>query len=297
MRIALFGAGQAGRMAAAWLPARTQLLCFIDNAPEKQGTALDGVPVLSLEGALALAPDAILLTILNRESAAQVRDELSRRFSGIVWDVRELQQLLDLRLAALRLLTRQLTQRNVPGAIAELGVYQGEFAAEMNRLLPDRPLYLFDTFSGFDPRDLSVERQVAAQGKNAGPHAEDFSDTSVERVRQRLPYPHRAVFCPGYFPDSLALLPQGLPSFALVSLDLDLYAPTYAALKRFVPRLSPGGAALIHDYDSQQFPGVRLAVDRFCREEGRFLIPLMDLHGTVLLPAPQSPGREDRPGA
>ena len=33
---------------------------------------------------------------------------------------------------------------------SELGVYRGRFARCINRLLPDRKLYLFDSFQGFD---------------------------------------------------------------------------------------------------------------------------------------------------
>ncbi|MBR4209498.1 MAG: hypothetical protein IKQ96_04675, partial [Lachnospiraceae bacterium] len=56
------------------------------------------------------------------------------------------------RIKTLELIARRLA--NVPGAVAELGVYRGQFASCMNRLFPERTLYLFDTFEGFDPEEL-----------------------------------------------------------------------------------------------------------------------------------------------
>lgn len=49
-RIAIFSAGMQGRMAAAVLKKEgNEITCFIDNSPEKQGTFIFGIPVLSLE--------------------------------------------------------------------------------------------------------------------------------------------------------------------------------------------------------------------------------------------------------
>ena len=74
-----------------------------------------------------------------------------------------------------------------------------------------------------------------------------------------------------------------LKEVAVVSLDTDLYEPTYQGLTYFYPRLSVGGMILIHDYNSRQFPGVGMAVRRFCEEQQLYLVPLMDLHGTAVL--------------
>jgi O-methyltransferase len=51
------------------------------------------------------------------------------------------------RSATLELLCKRLV--DIPGAAAELGVYKGPFAQMINKLLPDRKLYLFDSFQGF----------------------------------------------------------------------------------------------------------------------------------------------------
>ncbi|HCT91620.1 MAG TPA: hypothetical protein DF613_09630, partial [Lachnospiraceae bacterium] len=69
---------------------------------------------------------------------------------------------MDLRLAHARLFAEEIRTANLPGAVAELGVYRGDFAIEINRLFPDRTLYLFDTFTGFSPEDMAAERRLVS---------------------------------------------------------------------------------------------------------------------------------------
>ncbi len=277
--VGIFGAGQAGLMVKRWLPGNQKLVCFIDNNEQKQGTWLDGTIVCSMEQALELGLDYIFIAILNKEAAEAV--ELQARhftFVGDVVRISNFRERQDIRLSALRLMIDEIKKRNIPGEMAELGVYQGELAKEMNALLPEKKLYLFDTFEGFDAKDIEVEHLYGSQRAKE----RDFSDTSIELVRSRLQYPEQAVFCQGYFPESLSQLEE-LPKLALVSLDPDLYAPVYHGLKTFYPKLSPGGAILIHDYNSVQFPGVKKAVEKYCEEENLFVVPLMDLHGSAVL--------------
>lgn len=78
----------------------------------------------------------------------------------------------------------------------------------------------------------------------------------------------------GWIPDSLAGYEKLEPRF--VHLDLDLYAPTKAALEFFWPRLVPGGVLLFHDYGCSLFPGVKKAADEFLKPLGITPIPLCD---------------------
>ena len=100
-----------------------------------------------------------------------------------------------------------------------------------------------------------------------------------------MPHPERVVLRKGYFPETA----EGLESvrFALVSLDLDLYAPTLAALRFFYPRLNPGGTILLHDYGNGRFSGVHRAVAEYEEDCGLLpLVPLCDLHGTAAIIRP-----------
>ncbi len=174
------------------------------------------------------------------------------------------------RVRTLELLCAQL--REVPGAAAELGVYRGSFARCINALLPERRLYLFDTFEGFDPAE--------AQGQGGG-FVEAHRNTSIERVLHLLPHPEQAVVRQGLFPTTA----EGIEErFALASLDVDLEESSLAGLRWFVPRMQEGGYLLLHDYNNPKLPGVKRAVSRFEQEYGRLpAVPLCDAGGTLVL--------------
>ncbi len=173
------------------------------------------------------------------------------------------------RLATLELLCRRL--KAVPGAAAELGVYRGFFARCINRLLPERKLYLFDSFAGFDPDAGASESFQAA-------HA----NTEAEKVLAILPHREQAVVKPGFFPGSLGGLEE---RFCLVSLDVDFYQATLDGLRYFWPRLEQGGYLMLHDWGSPSLPGVRQSLADYEAEIGQVLpaVPLCDVGGSLVL--------------
>lgn len=163
--------------------------------------------------------------------------------------------------------------KDLSGAVAELGVYRGTFASCLNALLPDRTLYLFDTFEGFD--------QTEAAGYGDG-FVQAHKNTGEERVRGVLPYPERAVIRKGLFPDTATGIQE---QFVLVSLDVDLEESTLAGLHWFLSHMTPGGYVLLHDYNNPDLPGVRAALERYERETGerQHAVPLCDVNGTLVL--------------
>ncbi len=176
------------------------------------------------------------------------------------------------RLRSLEAICRRLA--GVSGAAAELGVYRGAFAACINALLPERSLYLFDSFAGF------AETEAADQA--AGLVAA-HQDSDEERVLALLPHRERAVIRRGFFPETA----RGLEAerFALVSLDADLEESTLQGLRWFWPRLNEGGSLLLHDWDNPRLPGVKRALERYEAELGRRIpgVPLCAVCGTLVL--------------
>ena len=175
------------------------------------------------------------------------------------------------RFKTLETICREL--KDVPGAVAELGVFRGEFAAAMNALLPERKLFLFDTFTGFDPEENAPEGLAAAH-----------ENASAEAVLQRLPHAEQAVIRAGIFPETAAGLED--ETFALVSLDADLEESTLAGLRWFAPRMVSGGFLLLHDWNHPGLPGVRTAVERYEAETGQRLrgVPVCDIAGSLIIP-------------
>jgi hypothetical protein len=179
------------------------------------------------------------------------------------------------RLYAMIFNVKQIIADGVPGDFAELGVHRGGSAAALAHFarLHDRKAYLFDTFEGFDQRDL--------KGGDAAKGMVDFSDTSLEFVTSVVGT-ENVEFVKGYFPASVTPAISAA-QFAMVHLDCDLYEPTKAALTFFYPRLSPGGLLIMHDYSSLWWEGIKRAVDEFVLTVHERLVLMPDKCGTAML--------------
>jgi O-methyltransferase len=166
----------------------------------------------------------------------------------------------------------------IDGSVAEVGVFRGDFAKEINRVFPDRKFYLFDTFCGFDKRDLETDAMKNfAFDTNAEWFAKVnyFKDSGMEIVRSKLPNPEQCEFKKGYFPESFDLDISVGERFAFVNLDADLYAPIKAGLEIFYPRMTHGGVILVHDYYGT-LGGVAKAVEEFIAGNSLTAIPIGD---------------------
>lgn len=180
-----------------------------------------------------------------------------------------------IRLSTLELVSEEIKRRNLKGNVAELGVYKGKFARYINGYFPDRILYLFDTFEGFDNRDVDSEKKLGfSDGK------QDFSDTSVEGVLKQMPYPKMCRPVKGFFPESAKDVED---AFVFVSLDADLYEPILAGLNFFYPKLVNGGYIFVHDFNNENYAGARKAVEQFCKEQGIGFVPIPDSGGSVII--------------
>ena len=173
------------------------------------------------------------------------------------------------RLATLELLCRRLA--GVPGAAAELGVYRGFFARCINLSLPERKLYLFDSFEGFGEETQASESFQAAH-----------RNTAIDKVLSIMPHPEQITVKPGFFPASLDGLEE---RFCLVSLDVDFYQTTLDGLRYFWPRLETGGYLMLHDWGSPKLPGVAQSLTDYEKELGYRIpaIPLCDIGGSLVL--------------
>ena len=168
----------------------------------------------------------------------------------------------------------RLKKEKIPGSFAELGVYKGDSAFLLHQMDLSRTFHLFDTFEGFQAKDLKTET-----GKAATYTTSNFADTSIQKVKKRLS-DSEFVFHQGYFPETT----KGLENeqYALVSMDADLYNPTKAGLEYFYPRLSPGGVIIVHDYNPE-WPGIMKAVDDFASGIPEPIVPLPDVDSSVMI--------------
>ena len=183
------------------------------------------------------------------------------------------------RFRTLELLAEEIKKKGLTGAVAELGVFRGDFSSIINQLYPESTLYLFDTFEGFADVDIKHERENDYTSDKA---LTQFRNTSIDIVLSKMQHPDKCVVRKGYFPETV----EGLEDrFIFVSLDCDLYLPILAGLEYFYPRLVEGGYIMIHDYNqTNEWKGVKEAVNDFEKKYG-FVpkVPITDSCGTLII--------------
>lgn len=137
---------------------------------------------------------------------------------------------------------------DVEGAIVEIGCAYGTTTTFLYEYMVDsgieRDYYCIDTFSGFTPDNIAVERD--RRGKNHSYEGE-FTDNDVSWFTESLARRHitdvrvmKADIC--------TLDEERLPDkIAFCLLDVDLYQPVQVGLEKVYARLSPGGMIVVDD--------------------------------------------------
>ena len=179
------------------------------------------------------------------------------------------------RLTAFMLNIKQILADGVTGDFAELGVWRGNTAAILAyyAALAGRQTLLFDTFEGFDQKDI---KGIDCQTRAA------FHNTSLELAASIISERKGVTFVKGYFPETVTDEFRAR-RFAVVSLDCDLYAPMKNGLEFFYPRMEWGGIFFLHDYSGNSWEGAKRAIDEFCVATGEHLILMPDKSGSAFI--------------
>ena len=182
------------------------------------------------------------------------------------------------RIKTFELVSEEIRQKQIPGSVAEVGVFRGEFAQYINAAFPDRKCYLFDTFEGFAVEEAEQEVQ---NGHATDAIIEAYKDTNMKIVLEKMKYPETVELRKGLFPETLNGLDK---QFAFVSIDVDFEKSIYDCLCYFYPRVVGGGYIFVHDYNSS-LKGVKWAVKNYEINEGVQLhsVPLCDANGTLVI--------------
>jgi hypothetical protein len=167
---------------------------------------------------------------------------------------------------------------DVPGDIAELGVYRGLGLMTWANLLEaycigdrTKTVYGFDNwrgFTGFSPEDGAVDGSAhkTVGGFSPDAHYEELlSAIAIFDQDRFIPWKPRVKLVSGDIEETVVAFTQDNPGvrFSLVHFDCDLYAPTKAALDSFWPLLARGGVMLFDEYGIPEWPGETRAVDEF----------------------------------
>ena len=275
IKVIIFGAGGGGKYLTAEIKNYNypfEVVAYSDNDPKLQGTALFGKQVIHPSKIASFDYDQIIIAAMDTYN---ITNQLVNE-CGVKPDVVNGTLFSQLgnnktRIIALKNAAQLIRDLNVAGSVAELGVFQGDFAKHINELFPDRTLYLFDTFEGFDDSDVEKEKEIGTE--RIFERSYNYSGTSMELVAGKMKAPEKCIFKKGFFPETA----KGLEDkFAFVSMDADLYQPMLEGLKYFYPRLTRDGFIFIHDFFTETFTGTRKAVLEYKRETGIQIVPMGD---------------------
>ena len=249
----IFGTGSTGRRILNLIRSKYEVLGFLDNDTTKWGTSVENIPVLGNTIPDKLEYDEVFVCSLP--AMAIIKEQLLE--SGIP-DCKINTELISVQVNARINFLRDYSALINPNndlslAVAEGGVYQGDFSKIINECFPHNRLYLFDTFEGFDSRDIEIE------------HRENYSildvkhmgNTGIELVLSKLPHKENAIIKKGYFPETAVGIDE---KFIFVNLDFDLYKPTLEGLRFFYPKMVKDGIILIHDYFNPGYKGIQEAI-------------------------------------
>ena len=285
-KVVIFGAGDLGQCFYQKYKHCFEILFFVDNqiyAPN------DTVPVLHPSALQTAEFDTIY--IASAHGLESIYKQLLEEFHILpekinkVWAESHVDEyFIAPRIRFLENYAEYCYLQGIDGACAEVGVCRGDFALEINRVFSDKKLYLYDTFEGFDLRDLKVEQEFndnySAIDRWVSDGSMAFTDTSVEIVKKRLPFPELVEIHKGFFPDTFDCTKED--KYIFVNLDTDLYQPIKDGLELFYPRMVTGGIILVHDYYSMLF-GVTKAVDEFVKKYKVAAFPIGDCKSIAII--------------
>lgn len=266
----IYGSTGTGKGVYAKINDTYEVLYFVDENPARIGQSNDGIQICAREKIFDNPPDVVVMGMLTG-----LEEAVSYLMAHGIAEEQIVTKYVDLSMRARRAALEGMKEIIVSlggadGAVAELGVYRGDFAKVINEVFPDRTLYLFDTFEGFPETDILYEQTNGFLKNEIG----RLANTSVDYVLGKLPHPEKCVIRKGYFPETVKGLEN--ESYVFVNLDADLYSPTAAGLEYFWSRMMQGGFIMVHDYFSNAYDGAKRAIEEFAYKANAGFVPVGD---------------------
>jgi O-methyltransferase len=170
----------------------------------------------------------------------------------------------------------------LPGDFVECGVTTGMHAlaachyVDFNSL--DKSFYLFDTFCGIPPDQMSDVERPARLLLNEN----YFSDAYYKEAQRNFePFPRARLIC-GKVPDTLPT--AGVDRVCYLLLDMSVAYPERKAIEFFWPKLSTGAVVVVDDYAWHGYEPQAQAIDEFARSVGVEILSLPTGQGIIIKP-------------
>ncbi|RGC69596.1 Mycinamicin III 3''-O-methyltransferase [Micromonospora sp. MW-13] len=190
------------------------------------------------------------------------------------------------RLDNLRELTETVLRDEVPGDFLEAGVGRGGAMIFLRGVLKaygvtDRSVWLADSFQGFPQPPAEARYQMSDVYPELGGEQREEQRQAAEEMKARFLkggseeevrenfrryglLDEQVRLLPGWLAETLPTAP--VRRLAILRVDNDLYASTYATLEHLYPRVSPGGYVIVDDYHFLE--ECRLAVHDYLKAAG-----------------------------
>lgn len=150
---------------------------------------------------------------------------------------------------------------NTEGDVVEFGCYVGESSKYLMKTLleigSEKKLFIYDSFEGLP--DLSKWEENSGWRPRTLKTTEEVLIKNFSQNNLPIPFIHKDWFknIPHY------KIPQKI-CFAF--LDGDFYDSIYDSLEKIFDKVSDGGHILFHDYERNDLPGVRAAIEDFLQK-------------------------------
>lgn len=233
--------------------------------------------------------DGFKKTGIDSEVEDRIRDhcqkyQISPLDAVILFPVLARRQMLKRFLAHTELFKQTL---DVPGDIAELGVFRGLGLMTWANLLESycigdrtKTVYGFDNWKGFqklmpeDGMEVSLVQKTVS-GFSPEKYYEELKDAiAIFDADRFIPWKPRVKLVVGNIEETVVEFTNENPGvrFSLIHFDCDLYNPTKVALENLWSILSRGGVMLFDEYSIPDWSGETKAVDEFFSDKPKVKI-------------------------
>ena len=151
---------------------------------------------------------------------------------------------------------------HLPGDVVELGCNVGTTSSYIKRLLnraaKGKTLYVYDSFEGLPPK--TKEDGATPCDKGASAVSIEMFEKTFNDAKIALPIINKGFF--GDIPDD-----KYPNQICFAFFDGDFYSSIKDSFKKVYHKMTPGGIILVHDYEWENFPGVKKACGDFLKDK------------------------------
>ena len=170
---------------------------------------------------------------------------------------------------------------------AECGCWKGHSSLGILNIMEQysfkKKIFIFDSFEGGlsekNDKDINLKRYIQ-NNKEIINQKNYFKSNYVDVVKLLENFNH-AIIEKGWIPEVFEVAKD--KKFSFVHIDVDLYQPTYDAINFFFNRLEKGGVIICDDYNCSDFPGAKLAIDKYLKNIKVNLFYEIPLGGCIII--------------